>query len=435
MFDDLLLLQRGGYQVYYGPLGAKGRGIVDYLEGLPGTPRCAQNFNPAGYMLDVLSGMDSSGGLKTGLSPSSSLTDLPAVDAVEAASEVIIVTNSTTGSKGGSSLSASGFQDSYFASDIWRNGLSDTTASLCKPKEGTSKITFSSSMARSIFSQYFILLQRQHSSQMRNIPMNLGRVGALTFINLLFGTVWFGIAKNASDVGGVQSLISSIFMTVAVGGDMQQQVGAPTIMKSRAPFYRETSSLFYDSIAYSLALVTAEIPWAVLAVITSNSMSYFMFGLSPDASVFFFHLLVGLTLAAFMISLGMFTAFLMPSFETAQALGAGVLGPIFFLFGGLFQAPSRMPPAAQWVTLIDPIYYAFSSLISTHFYCKGSDCPSLTIPLPTGTITVDRYLYIEKSYEVKFDDRWKSLGYIAIGVLVLQSAHFVAARYVRHITR
>jgi ABC-type multidrug transport system ATPase subunit/ABC-type multidrug transport system permease subunit len=435
MFDDLLLLQRGGFQVYFGPLGTKGRGIVDYLESLPGSPRCAANFNPAGYMLDVLSGMDSSGGVKTGLSPSSSLTDLPSVGS---APDVIVETNGSTDKDSlpkGSMLSASGFQEAYFASDIWRNGLLSTTASLCAPKEGSTKTTFTSSMARSIVAQYFIILQRQHSSQMRNIPMNIGRVGALTFINLLFGTVWFGIAKNAADVGGVQSLISSIFMTVAVGGDMQQQVGAPTIMKSRAPFYRETSSLFYDSIAYSLALVTAEIPWAVLAVIISNSMSYFMFGLNPDPSVFFFHLLVGLTLAAFMISLGMFTAFLMPSFETAQALGAGVLGPIFFLFGGLFQAPSRMPPAAQWVTLIDPIYYAFSSLISTHFYCKGSDCPSLTIPLPTGTINVDRYVYIEKSYEVKYDDRWKSLGYIAIGVLFLQSAHFLAARYVRHITR
>jgi ABC-type multidrug transport system ATPase subunit/ABC-type multidrug transport system permease subunit len=436
MFDDLLLLQRGGYQVYFGPLGAKGRGIVDYLESLPGSPRCAASFNPAGYMLDVLSGMDSSGGSqKTGISPSPSLTNLPAVEKTSEKTPVESRTTDVIVINNGSTLSGSGFQDSYFSSDIWRNGLSATTQNLCTPKEGSTKLTFTSSMARSIFSQYFILLQRQHSSQMRNIPMNIGRLGALTFINLLFGTVWFGIAKNANDVGGVQSLISSIFMVVSVGGDMQQQVGAPTIMKSRAPFYRESASLFYDTIAYSLALVTAEIPWMALTVIVSNSMSYFMLGLSPNASVFFFHILVGLTLAGFMVSLGMFTAFLMPSFETAQALGAGVLGPIFFLFGGLFQAPSRMPPAAQWVTLIDPIYYAFSSLISTHFYCKGSDCPSLTIPLPTGTITMDRYVYIEKSYEVKYDNRWQSLGYIAIGVLFLQSLHLLSARYVRHITR
>ena len=32
MFDDMLLLQRGGWQTYFGPLGAKGVNLVTYLE-------------------------------------------------------------------------------------------------------------------------------------------------------------------------------------------------------------------------------------------------------------------------------------------------------------------------------------------------------------------------------------------------------------------
>jgi hypothetical protein len=36
MFDDLLLLQRGGWQVYFGPLGAnRATKFVEYMETLP----------------------------------------------------------------------------------------------------------------------------------------------------------------------------------------------------------------------------------------------------------------------------------------------------------------------------------------------------------------------------------------------------------------
>ena len=66
MFDDLLLLQRGGWQVYFGPLGAnRASAFVEYMENLPvadGHARYALpgGMNPASWMLDVLGGTDSS---------------------------------------------------------------------------------------------------------------------------------------------------------------------------------------------------------------------------------------------------------------------------------------------------------------------------------------------------------------------------------------
>ena len=60
-FDSLLLLQRGGWQVFFGPTGPRSRDLVRYLEAIPGTPRCPRRMNPASWMLDVLAGTDSSG--------------------------------------------------------------------------------------------------------------------------------------------------------------------------------------------------------------------------------------------------------------------------------------------------------------------------------------------------------------------------------------
>ena len=49
--DDLLLLQRGGYEVYYGPLGPKGRSLIKYIEAIPGVTRCPHRMNPASWMV------------------------------------------------------------------------------------------------------------------------------------------------------------------------------------------------------------------------------------------------------------------------------------------------------------------------------------------------------------------------------------------------
>lgn len=38
-FDELLLLRRGGWVVYFGPLGAEGRQLVEYFEAIPQAPR------------------------------------------------------------------------------------------------------------------------------------------------------------------------------------------------------------------------------------------------------------------------------------------------------------------------------------------------------------------------------------------------------------
>ena len=54
LFDDMLLLQRGGYQVYFGPCGVNGKTFVDYLQKIPNAHALPDGMNPASWMLDVL---------------------------------------------------------------------------------------------------------------------------------------------------------------------------------------------------------------------------------------------------------------------------------------------------------------------------------------------------------------------------------------------
>lgn len=50
-FDDLLLMQRGGYQAYYGPCGDA---FQAFITDLPGAHPLPLGMNPASWMLDVL---------------------------------------------------------------------------------------------------------------------------------------------------------------------------------------------------------------------------------------------------------------------------------------------------------------------------------------------------------------------------------------------
>ena len=61
MFDDLLLLQRGGWEAYLGPLGRHGREMLAYLETMPGAMSCPRGYNPSSWMLELLSHADSAG--------------------------------------------------------------------------------------------------------------------------------------------------------------------------------------------------------------------------------------------------------------------------------------------------------------------------------------------------------------------------------------
>jgi ABC-type cobalamin/Fe3+-siderophores transport system ATPase subunit len=52
-FDELLLLKRGGWPIYYGPLGDDSQMLVDWFESVPGAQTLSSGYNPATYMLEV----------------------------------------------------------------------------------------------------------------------------------------------------------------------------------------------------------------------------------------------------------------------------------------------------------------------------------------------------------------------------------------------
>ena len=436
-FDDLLLLQRGGWQVYFGPIGARSSALVGHLTSLPGTPPLPRGFNPASWMLDVLAGTDSSGG-------------------AEAAT-----------SRAGASLTGDKYQAAFFESPAWRGGADKALEGLCTPSASDPHpVAFTSPHARSFGAQWLALLKRAARTYSRNIPMNVGRIAAITFLCTLFGTIYFDLARRADDYQGMRTLVAAIFMTAAFSAMLNMDASLPTLISSRSSFYRENAALMYNSGAYVLANFVVELPWLAGIVLLGTSIGYFMIGLAPSAPIFFTHYLSTYVLALVLVSFGQAVAATMPSFDTAQAV-VGILAPILFLFGGMFSKPSSMPPGSKWLNTIDPIVrnsccghspaarlflpahtpprshlprpppprqaYAFRALIPLHFYCEGSGCPTMSVL--DKDVKVDRWAFVESQYELSYGAVWSCIGFTAIFVAVFQAANVYATFRIRHISR
>ena len=224
LFDDLLLLQRGGhqvcivsnaelfhyllpctkshlphfYQVYFGPVGQKCRSIVEYLEQFHAVERCPLGTNPASWMLDVLASAfakPSSQQCKA-TAPCMILPDFPSNDI-------------PTGPE---------FQTTYFSSPLWCQdgvGLLARLSCLCEREVPLGKTTISSRASLSLFVQYAVLAAREWRTAYRDLPYNMGRILALLGLQVFYGIVYIGIYSKATDVAGLQSLVSAIFNTTA----------------------------------------------------------------------------------------------------------------------------------------------------------------------------------------------------------------------------
>ena len=428
-FDDLLLLQAGGWQVYYGPLGEKGADLIAYLQAsLPACPSFPRGYNPASWMLDVLSGMDSSG---EGGKGSASMDGVPENTTTTTAETITTATSSLSSSPPSPTKTTrpagESLQATFFTSPSWKQTGAPQLLTASTPGPNTLPLTFSSPYASSIFTQYMVNLQRFASMYNRNIPFNLGRMGAITGLMILFGIIYLKLADRSADFQGVRTLVAAIFMTTAFSAMLNMDAALPTLIKTRPNMYRETSSLMYDISTYTLALITVEVPWLLVTILLGSTIGYFMIGLAPVASTFFTHALVTFLLGATLVSFGHTVVACVPNFDLAQAV-VGTLAPIMFLFGGMFSKVSSMPPGSRWVNTIDPIGYAFKALIPLHFYCTGTGCPNLA-----GVI--DRWAFVKETYELSFEGVWPSVGYLALFVLGFQVLHFLAQRRFRHISR
>ena len=421
MFDDLLLLQRGGWQAYFGPLGASpARDFVAYMESLPMTNgnQLPRGMNPASWMLDVLGGTDSSSAPKEG--------------------DVALVESGKGTAATGRLLDGAALE-THFKNSAAGAAAAELVDALSTPEPGSEMFKFSSPYARSFATQLGAILKRTHKAQLRDVGYNCGRIGVLVVLYLLFGVIYFDL--DTSDEGGVQSMVSVVFMTTIFTGIICMNAVMPVRVRERAVSFRERSSFMYDGVPYAVAHAAMELPWIVLIAFVTVLPLYFLVGMVPKFESFVFHVLVNVLVSYAFLSFGQAVACVCKTIQTAQA-GTSAAIPIAFLFGGLYLPLPQIPVYWKWGYYINPVAFAIQSVVAPQFEridCTGAfpdgDCPTIVAFRGTYFEEVDVLSYVEDKYDVTYDGRWWPVVWLTVFCVLMQAIHVLCGKYINTVNR
>ncbi len=187
-FDEILLMQRGGWMAYFGPVGRRGVDLIAYIEAIPGVHRCPKSMNPASWMLDVLAGTDSSAGHAKGGADRGSIDGAAAKRAsVDGPARGSIDGAAGAGPEAGTvPLDGAVVQQRLLDSESWKKSL-ETIEAACQPAEGATAHTFDSLYARTFPQQLAIVLKRANTSYNRNTGYLYTKIMVLWGLLVMFG--------------------------------------------------------------------------------------------------------------------------------------------------------------------------------------------------------------------------------------------------------
>lgn len=403
LFDEIILLQRGGHQVYAGPLGEQGKDLIEYFESA-GAKKASSDVNPADWVLSVLL--------------ENTVTNETGEDVVDQEKPSALVD----------------FASFYANSELKKQ--SDEEVQRNSEASGTDPFKeITSQYPQEYSSQFSVVLRRTFLNYWRNVAYNWIRTFVLALNGLLFGILFYDIAEDATDVAGVLSAISLVFLAVGFAAVSNYSSVLPVMSKERAIYYRERSSNMYASWIYSLSLTIVEIPFSIFLLLFFVCIYYFLGGFSTDAGVFFHYIFIHFLSTLTLIYLGMFFSAAFPDVETAQIFGS-VFITMFFLFGGVFISKPEIPDGWIWFYYINPVAYATNVMASLQFYCEGDDCPTIEVVDPDqGVITRDRYEFVHEEYGFDYDRRWEFTGYLAIMMVIIRVLGVLSLGYINHMKR
>ncbi|KAL7580109.1 hypothetical protein ACA910_012870 [Epithemia clementina (nom. ined.)] len=220
MFDDLLLLKKGGRVVYHGELGSSSSTMVNYFHSL-GAPRIAYGENPANWMLQIMS-----------------LDKMQDLD------------------------------ERWLSSDEFA-ALKRRLASIYTNRpDDAKKIVYENEFAATWRQRLDLVTSRLRLIYWRSPAYNLARITVSGVIAVVLGSVF--ILKRTQSVYSetdMRAQLSVIFLAFVISGIMAILTVLPVMTKIRDMYYRHSASGMYDSMSIGLALGSAEKIFIVMSCV------------------------------------------------------------------------------------------------------------------------------------------------------------------------
>lgn len=199
-----------------------------------------------------------------------------------------------------------------------------------------------------------------------------------------------------------------------------------SLYEARPVVEKHKKFALYRPAADALASIITELPPKIITSIGFNLILYFVVHLRQSAGHFFFYWLINFTCTLAMShifrSIGSATTSLQQAMTPASLLLFTLI-----VFTGFVIPPNSMHGWCRWINYIDPVAYAFESLITNEFHGRDFPCASLVprggdyprsgnsvvcgvVGAIPGQSTVSGDDYIGLSFEYYNTHKWRNWG-------------------------
>ncbi|KAG0249180.1 hypothetical protein BG011_009523 [Mortierella polycephala] len=299
-FDSLLLLAKGGRTVFFGELGTDSSQLIDYFE-RNGAPKCAEDANPAEYILDVVNSRHSD-------------LDWPTIwdsspEKVRLLRNINETRQSTETVPGGAHPTAAAA-----AAATPLTGL-DSSAEL--------------EYATSTKKQFKYVLQRMVRTYWRLPGYNIGRLSMLVIFALLNGFTFFRLGNSLVDL---QSRVFVVFQILVMAPLFCNTV-EPRFHIERQWYFREHAGKYYSWKPFAFTMILIELPFLLFTTTVFFCVLYWTVGFTTDPISTLYTYLMLVIFTIFAITLGQMIASWTPSTQVAALLNPFVISALNLFCG------------------------------------------------------------------------------------------------------
>ncbi|XP_020550291.1 pleiotropic drug resistance protein 1-like isoform X1 [Sesamum indicum] len=363
-FDELLLLKRGGEEIYVGPLGRHSSQLIKFFEGIDGISKIKDGYNPATWMLEVTS------------------------EAQEAALGV-------------------NFAEVYRNSELYRRNKA-LIKELSTPAPGSKDLYFQTHYSQSFWTQCMACLWKQHWSYWRNPPYTAVRLLFTTFIAIMFGTIFWDLGSKRKKQQDIFNAMGSMYAAVLFLGVQNATSVQPVVAIERTVFYRERAAGMYSALPYAFGQAVVELPNLLIQTLVYGVIVYAMIGFEWTVAKFLWYLFFMYFTLLYFTLYGMMTVAVTPNHNIA-AIVSSAFYALWNLFSGFIIPKTRIPVWWRWYYYVCPISWTLYGLVASQF-------GDIKAQLDDNDQTVEEFV---RNY---FGFRHDFVGYVAViiaGIAVL----------------
>lgn len=221
-----------------------------------------------------------------------------------------------------------------------------------------------------------------------------------------------------------------------------------TLYAQRPIVEKHSRYALYHPSAEAIASMLCDLPYKVINSIIFNLTLYFLTNLRREPGPFFFFLLI--TFFTVLVMSMIFRFIASASRTLFQALcPAAILILDLVVFTGFVLPKRYMLGWCKWLYYIDPLGYAFESLMVNEFHNRKFKCNQYvpaggaydklrgsnnTICTSVGSKPDQTYIwgddYVESAFDYRWEHRWRNLGIVIAFIAFFLTCYMVAAELV-----